>query len=100
MQPQRTQHDALSVAESNPTADAERTADETIRRLAQARQDADSPDNAIAEQGWRQVARLSSRLHDQADGIVVALEGHAREQRELVRESLLHCPAPTGRGTR
>jgi len=100
MQPQRTQRDASSVVESNPTADAERAADETIRRLAQARLDADSPDNAIAEQGWRKVARLSSRLHDQAHGIVVALEGHAREQRELVRESLLHCPEPTRRGAR
>lgn len=100
MQPQPTQHDAQSVAESNPTADAERAADETIRRLTRARHDADSPDNAVAEQGWRQVARLSSRLHDQAHGIVVALEGHAREQRELVRESLLHRPEPTGEGTR
>jgi len=100
MQPQRTQRDASSVVECNPTADAERAADETIRRLAQARQDADSPDNAVAEQGWREVARLSSRLRDQAHGIVVALEGHAREQRELARESLLHCPEPTGRSTR
>lgn len=100
MQPQRTQHDAFSVPEPNPTAQAERAADETLRRLAQARQDADSPDNAVAEQGWRQVARLSSRLHDQAHAIVVALEGHAREQRELVRESLLHCPEPTGRAGR
>ena len=100
MQPQRTQRDALSVVESNPTADAERAADETIRRLDAARQNADSPDNAVAEQGWRQVARLSSRLHDQAHGIVVALEGHARDQRELVRDSLLHCPEPTGRSSR
>ena len=100
MQPQRTQRDALRVVESNPTADAERAADETIRRLEQARQDADSPDNAVAEQGWRRVARLSSRLHDQAHGLVVALEGHGREQRELVRESLLHCPEPTGKAPR
>ena len=99
MQPQRTR-DALSVVESNPTADAERAADETIRRLETARQNADSPDNAVAEQGWRQVARLSSRLHDQAHGIVVALEGHARDQRELVRDSLVHCPEPTGRSSR
>ena len=65
-----------------------------------ARQNADSPDNTVAEQGWRQVARLSSRLHDQAHGIVVALEGHARDQRERVRDSLVHCPEPTGRSSR
>ena len=99
MHPQRTQRDPSRVVEFNPTADAERTADETIRRLEQARQDADSPDNAVAEQGGRKVARLSSRLHDQAHGIVVALEGHTREQRELVRDSLLHCPEPTGRSS-
>jgi len=81
--------------ECNPTADAERAADETIRRLAQARQDADSPDNAVAEEGWRQVAHLLARLHGQAHGIVVALEGHAREQRDVVRDSLLRCPEPT-----
>lgn len=99
MQPQRTR-DALSVVEPNPTADAERAADETIRRLERARQDADSPDNAVAEQGWRQVARQAARLQHQARGIVVALEGHARDQRELVRDSLVACPEPTGRSSR
>ena len=99
MHAQRTQRDAPSVVESNPTADAERTADETIRRLEQARQDADSPDNAVAEQGGRQVARQASGLQHQAHGIV-GLEGHAYDQRERVPESLVHCPEPTGRSSR
>jgi hypothetical protein len=92
--------DAVSVDEVNPTADAERAADETLRRLEAARQAADSPVNAEAEQGWREVARLASRLKRQAHGIVVALEGHAREQRELVEQSLLSCPERSGRRTR
>ena len=100
MHAQRMRDDAPSVVDANPTADAERAADETIRRLEDARQAADSPDNTEAEQGWRDVARLSSRLNRQAHGIVVALEGHAREQRALVEQSLLNCPEPSGRRTR
>lgn len=37
-------------------AAAERAADETLDRLTRAREDADTPDDAVAEQAWRQVS--------------------------------------------
>ena len=51
---------------ANPTGEQERAADETLDRLARARADADTLDDAAAADAWRQVARLASRLHRQA----------------------------------
>jgi len=100
MLPQPTQRDAERVNQ-NPTARAERAADETLDRIIRAREDADTPDDAAAEQAWRLIARLGSRLHQQAHAIVVALEGGAAAQRELVEASLRQCPdRPTAKHIR
>jgi hypothetical protein len=76
----------------NTTARHEIAADETLGRITRARTDADTPDDAAAEQAWRRIATLASRLHREARAVVIAHEGHAAAQRELVAESLLHCP--------
>jgi hypothetical protein len=75
---QPTPRGALSAATTNPTARAERDADETFERLLRAREDADTPDDAVAEHAWRQVSRLASRLSGQGRAIAIALEGRRR----------------------
>lgn len=52
--------------DANETAAAEAAADETLARLLRARVDADTPDDDAAAAGWRNVARLSTRLHREA----------------------------------
>ena len=100
MSPQTMQRGATSV-DPHPTAAAERDADETLDRLTRARADADTLDDAVAEQAWRQVSRLASRLNSEARAIARTLEGAVIDQRELVAESLLARPdATTGRETR
>jgi hypothetical protein len=88
MTPQTMQRGAASV-DPNPTAAAELAADETLARLMRAREDADTPDDPVAEQAWRQVSRLASRLNVEARAIARTLEGVVIDQRELVAESLL-----------
>ncbi len=97
MTPQTMQRGANSV-DLNPTAAAELAADETLDRLTRAREDADTPDDAVAEQAWRQVSRLASRLNGQARAIARTLEGAVIDQRELVAESLPAHPDATSRG--
>lgn len=97
MTPQTMQRGAASV-DPNPTAAAELAADETLARLIRAREDADTPDDAVAEQAWRQVSRLASRLNVQAGAIARTLEGAVIDQRELVAEALLARPDATSRG--
>jgi hypothetical protein len=84
--------DAIGVDHTNPTAAPERDADNTFDRLTRAREDADTPDDATAAAAWRQVARLSSRLHTEAAALARALDRSAVDQRELVAGSLLRCP--------
>jgi len=96
MNPQTTQRHGAGV-DQNPTAAAERAADETLGRLTRAREDADTPDDAVAEQAWRQLARQASRLHTQARAIAHTLQSGVVDQRELVAESLLHHPDPATR---
>jgi len=91
MQTQRTQPRAAGD-ELHPTARDEHAADETLDRITRTRQDADTVDDAAAEQAWRQIARLAARLQHEAHTIVVGLEGGIREQRDRVQASLLHCP--------
>jgi hypothetical protein len=69
-------------ADPNPTAAAERAADETLDRLTRAREDADTPDDAVAEQAWRQVSRLASRLSTEARALARTLEGAVTDQPE------------------
>ena len=99
---QPTPRGAVSAASTtNPTSRAERDADETLERLLRVREDADTPDDAVAEQAWRQVSRLASRLSAQGRGIAIALEGRGSDQRDLVAASLLQHPdAPTGKWAR
>jgi len=91
MNPQTTQHGAPGV-DPNPTAAAERAADETLARLTRAREDADTPDDAVAEQAWRQMSRLASRLSNEARALAHTLEGAAINERERVAESVLEQP--------
>ena len=91
MNPQPTQHGAPGV-DLNPTAAAERAADETLARLTRAREDADTPDDAVAEQAWRQMSRLASRLSNEARALAHTLEGAAINERERVAESVLEQP--------
>jgi len=98
MTPQTMQRGAPG-AEPNPTAAAERAADETLGRLTRARDDADTPDDAAAEQAWRQVSRLASRLNDQARAIARTLEAAVIDQRELAGETLPDRAQPTQRST-
>jgi hypothetical protein len=94
------QRGARSV-DPNPTAAAELAADDTLDRLTRAREDADTPDDAVAEQAWRQLSRLASRLNVQARTIARTLEGAVIDQRELVAASLLAHPDETsGRAAR
>ena len=81
MNPQTTTGRA-SGADPNPTAAAERAADETLDRLTRAREDADTPDDAVAEQAWRQVSRLASRLSTEARALARTLEGAVTDQSE------------------
>jgi hypothetical protein len=67
-------------------------ADDTLGRITRARTDADTPDDNTAEQAWRQIATLASRLHRQARAVLIAHPGHAAAQRDLVADSLLHGP--------
>lgn len=90
MPTQRTQHDTTRV-DPHATAAAERAADETLDRLTRAREDADTLEDDVAEQAWRQIERLSARLKAEAHTIVVTLEGGDGEQRDRVEASLLHC---------
>ncbi len=100
MNPQTTQRGATS-ADPNPTAAAELAADETLTRLTRAREDADTPDDAAAEQAWRQLSRLASRLGAQARAIARTLESTVADQGELGADSLLARPdATTRRQTR
>ena len=94
MTPQTMQRGAASV-DPNPTVAAELAADETLARLIRAREDADTPDDAVAEQAWRQVSRLASRLNVEGRAIARTLEGAVIDQRELVAESLLARPDAT-----
>jgi hypothetical protein len=94
MTPQTMQRGAHSV-DPNPTAAAELAADETLDRLTRAREDADTPDDAVAEQAWRQMSRLASRLNMQARAIARALEGAVIDQRDLVAQSPLARPDAT-----
>lgn len=91
MDPQTMQRGAPG-ADPNPTAAAERAADETLERLTWAREDADMPDDAIAEQAWRRMSRLASRLSTKARALARSLEAAVIDQRELVAESLLEHP--------
>ena len=94
---------ATPRASSIPTPPPRPSAPPTKRSAAssRAREDADTPDNAVAEQAWRQVARLASRLNSEARAIARTLEGDVRDQRDLVAESLLARPdATTGREAR
>ena len=93
MTPQTMQRGAPG-ADLNPTAAAERAADETLDRLTRAREDADTPDDAVAEQAWRQVSRLASRLSTEARALARTLEGAVIDERELVADSLLQHPEP------
>ncbi len=79
MNPQTMQRGAPG-ADPNPTAAAERAADETLDRLTRAREDADTPDDAVAEQAWRQVSRLASRLSTEARALARTLEGAVTDQ--------------------
>jgi hypothetical protein len=100
MNPQTMQRGATSV-DPNPTAAAELAADDTLARLTRAREDADTPDDAVAEQAWRQVSRLASRLNVQARTIARTLEGAVIDQRDVVAASLLANPDETrGRAAR
>ena len=81
MTPQTMQRGAPG-ADPNPTAAAERAADETLDRLTRAREDADTPDDAVVEQAWRQVSRLASRLSTEARALARTLEGAAIDQSE------------------
>ncbi len=101
MNPQTTQRGATG-ADPNPTAAAELAADETLRRLTRAREEADTPDDAVAEQAWRQLSRLASRLGAQARAIARTLESTVADQGELGTDSLPARPddATTRRETR
>ena len=81
MNPQTMQRGAPG-ADPNPTAAAERAADETLDRLTRAREDADTPDDAVAEQAWRQVSRLASRLSTEARTLARTLERAVTDQPE------------------
>ena len=72
MSPQPTQPDAPCV-DTNATAAAERAADETLDRIAIARQDADTPDDQCAELGWREVLALAEQLRHDAQAVLDAL---------------------------
>lgn len=97
MTPQTMQRGAAG-ADPNPTAAAERAADETFDRLTRAREDADTPDDAVAEQAWRQVSRLASRLSSEARTLAHTLERAVIDERELVADS--HRAPRTGAGPR
>ncbi len=78
MSPQPTQPDAPCV-DTNPTTAAEHAADETLDRLARARQYADTPDDETAELGWRELLDLAEQLQRDAQAVIDAF----------------HAPAPT-----
>lgn len=74
MTTQQPMHDGAARAAHNATERHEIDADATLDRIARARTDADPPDDAAAEQAWRQIATLASRLHRQARDVVLAHE--------------------------
>jgi hypothetical protein len=64
-----------------------------VASRTRAREDADTPDHAIAEQAWRQVSRLASRPKRAGATIARTLEGAVIDPRDLVAQSLLARPA-------
>jgi hypothetical protein len=65
--------------QGRPTATAERDATTTMRRLWATVAEGAHPDTANAAAGWRQTARLASRLQREAHAIAKALEDQMRD---------------------
>jgi hypothetical protein len=66
-------HDTHPPQDADLAAEAERSADEVLADLAQARQDADTPDDATAAAAWERVAHASLMLAAQAARLVELL---------------------------
>ena len=66
-------HDTHPPHDPDPAAEAERGADEVLADLAQARQDADTLDDAAAAAAWERVAHASLMLAAQAARLVELL---------------------------
>ena len=100
MTPQTMQRRAAGV-DPNPTAAAELAADQTLDRITRAREDADTPDDAVAAHAWRRLSRLAGCLSSQARAIAGTLEGAPVDRRVRDDESLLaHPDPPTGPSAR
>ena len=85
----RTPHRAAGH-ELHPPRD-EREADETLGRIARAREDADTVNEVDAEQAWRQISRLASRCSE-AHAIVSASRAASARRAATSKRRLLHCP--------
>jgi hypothetical protein len=68
-------------------------ADETLGRITRARTDADTANDEAAEQAWRRIATLASRLHREAGAVVAARRSHAT--RNATSSPTRCCAAPT-----
>lgn len=62
MDPQRTTN-ADALVDTQARQLNERAVDQTVDHIAAARKRADTADDLIAEDAWRDLARLASRLH-------------------------------------